>query len=88
EAVLDYEPLPDTTLLPPTSKERPLISKYGTCQYNTVTHPIVELYAAGQHEAIGFLPDNRAGGMPCFGAVADFYSSKHMGKNTLAFVYI
>ncbi|EGZ05942.1 hypothetical protein PHYSODRAFT_374834, partial [Phytophthora sojae] len=60
-----------------------------TVNSHTATHSIVELYAAGLQEVVGFLRDNRVGGMPCFVAVAEFYSSKHTGNKYLGFrVYL
>ncbi|KAL3658903.1 hypothetical protein V7S43_016046 [Phytophthora oleae] len=54
-----------------------------TINSRTVTHSLVELYAAAHKEIIGFVKANRVGNIKCLTAVSNFWSAKHGGDKYL-----
>ncbi|EGZ13140.1 hypothetical protein PHYSODRAFT_334925 [Phytophthora sojae] len=54
-----------------------------TVNSRTVTHSLVELYASGRQELIGFIRDNRLGLIKCLTMDVDFWTPKHGGEKYL-----
>ncbi|EGZ19776.1 hypothetical protein PHYSODRAFT_495820, partial [Phytophthora sojae] len=54
-----------------------------TVNSRTVTNSLVELYASGRQELIGFIRDNRLGLIKCLTMVVDFWTPKHGGEKYL-----